>query len=343
PDEYPPSRSPPPQETSGYQHLRESAKNPKTSVPGTRLPHAVHGGEELLVALGLLELVEEELHRLDRIQLRERLAQQPDLLELVLLEQELFLPGAGLLDVDRREDALVHEASVQVHLHVAGALELFEDHVIHPAAGVDDRAALPLADRTEQIHDEGREVLGIVLESEPLHRVERREVVEKDLLARLVRRLEVDRLDLEEREVPLRVLRRTDLAGDGVAGAQVEASYLGGGNVDIVRPRQVVVVGGAEEPEAIRQDLEHALGEDETVLLGLGLEDLEDELLLPEPAQVLDVQIAGDLIQLGDASLLQLRQVHAVHLRIRRRASLGSLSAGAHLRAPGAASNRRMP
>src|SRR5205823_2491505 len=54
-------------------------------------------------------------------------------------------------------------------------------------------------------------------------------------------------------------------------------------------------------------------------------------------------QIAGDLIQLGDASLLQLRQVHAVHLRVRRRASLGSLSAGAHLRAPGAASNRRMP
>src|SRR5207244_12541433 len=40
----------------------------------------------------------------------------------------------------------------------------------------------------------------------------------EDLLARLVGRLEVDRLDLQEREVPLRVLRRSDLARDGIAG-----------------------------------------------------------------------------------------------------------------------------
>ena len=241
--------------------------------------------------------------------------------------------------------ALVDQEHDQIHLGVVGRDGVgdgLQHHRLAGPRGSDDHAALPLADRTEQIHDAGREVLGIVLEPEPLHRVERREVVEKDLLARLVRRLEVDRLDLEEREVPLRVLRRADLAGDGVAGAQVEASYLGGGNVNIVGPRQVVVVGGAEEPEAIRQDLENALGEDETVLLGLGLEDFKNELLLPEPTQVLDVQITGDLIEVGDASLLQLRQVHAVHLRIRRRASLGSLSAGAHQRAPGAASKRRM-
>src|SRR2546423_5804674 len=48
--------------------------------------HAVHGGQELLVGLGLLELVEQELHGLDRVELREGLAKQPDLLELVLLE-----------------------------------------------------------------------------------------------------------------------------------------------------------------------------------------------------------------------------------------------------------------
>jgi hypothetical protein len=35
------------------------------------------------------------------------------------------------LDVDRREDALVGELAVEVDLHVAGALELLEDHLVH--------------------------------------------------------------------------------------------------------------------------------------------------------------------------------------------------------------------
>src|SRR2546425_11230165 len=58
------------------------------------LPHRVHGGQELLVALRLLQLVEQELHRLHRIELGQRLAEQPDLLQLVLLQQQLFLAGA---------------------------------------------------------------------------------------------------------------------------------------------------------------------------------------------------------------------------------------------------------
>ena len=40
-----------------------------------------------------------------------------------------------------------------------------------------------------------------------LVRVERRQVVEEDLLARLLGLLEVDRLDLEQREVALALLR----------------------------------------------------------------------------------------------------------------------------------------
>src|SRR5439155_2566481 len=105
---------------------------------------------------------------------------------------------------------------------------------------------------------------------------ERRQVVEEDLLARLLRRLEVDRLDLEQREVPLRVLRRTHLAGNGVARPEIEPSYLGRRNVDVVGPGQVVVVGGSQESKAVREDLEDALGEDQAVLLRLRLEDLED-------------------------------------------------------------------
>src|SRR5574341_2147044 len=124
-----------------------SCEDFKNTSPGTKtqkaqglagLPHAVHGREEFAVRLRELELVEQELHRLHGVQLGEGLAQEPDLLELVLLEEQLFLARARLLDVDRREDALVHEPTVQVDLHVARALELLEDHVVHPATPVDD-------------------------------------------------------------------------------------------------------------------------------------------------------------------------------------------------------------
>ena len=93
-------------------------------------------------------------------------------------------------------------------------------------------------------------------------RIERRQVVEEDLLARLLRLLEVDRLDLEQREVALALLRRADLARDDVAGAQVEAPDLGRRDVDVVGAGQVVVVGRAQEAEAVGQDLEHALAVD---------------------------------------------------------------------------------
>src|SRR4029450_10038734 len=109
-----------------------------TSPARLKLAHRVHRGEELLVGPGELELVEQELHPLHRVELGERLAEEPDLLELVLLEEKLFLPGARLLDVDGREDALVHQPPVEMDFHVAGAFELLEDHVVHPASGVDD-------------------------------------------------------------------------------------------------------------------------------------------------------------------------------------------------------------
>ena len=52
--------------------------------------------------------------------------------------QEQFLAaGAAAIELDRREHAFFVEAAVQVDFAVAGALELFEDHFVHPAAGVD--------------------------------------------------------------------------------------------------------------------------------------------------------------------------------------------------------------
>ena len=75
-------------------------------------------------------------------------------------------------------------------------------------------------------------------------------------------RLEVDRFDLDQGEVALAFLRRADLTRDRVAGMQIELADLRGRHVDVVGTREVVVVGRAQEAEAVGQDLEDALRED---------------------------------------------------------------------------------
>ena len=147
------------------------------------------------------------------------------------------------------------------------------------------------------------------LEPQALLRIERRQVLEEELVARLIGRLEVDRFDLDQREVALAVLRRPHLAGDRVAGLQVELANLRRRDVDVVRARQIVVVGRAQEAEAVRQHLEHALGEHEAAQLGLRLEDLEDQILLAHAGGAGDVQILGDLGELLNAHVLQVVDV----------------------------------
>ena len=70
-------------------------------------------------------------------------------------------------------------------------------------------------------------------------------------------------------------------------------------------PGQVVVVGRAQEAEAVGQDLEHALAVDEAVLLGLRLQDGEDQLLLAHRRRALDVEVARELRELVDLLLLE--------------------------------------
>src|SRR3954451_9638201 len=135
------------------------------AVVGRRL---LHLQEELVVALRLLHPVEEQLERLLGVECVQDAAQAPDDLQLVRRQQDLFLTRAGRVDVDRREDPLVRELAVELELHVSGALELLEDDLVHPRAGLDEgrrqdrqrAAVLDVARRAE----------------EPLRRVERRRV-----------------------------------------------------------------------------------------------------------------------------------------------------------------------
>src|SRR5499427_5885568 len=118
----------------------------------------LHLEQELGVALGFAQLLHEQLERLLRLERVQHPAQLPDDLELVRREQDLFLAGARRVHVDRREEPLLRELAAQPQLHVAGALELLEDDLVHPGAGLDQgrgqdgqrAAVLDIAGRAEK-------------------------------------------------------------------------------------------------------------------------------------------------------------------------------------------------
>ena len=114
-----------------------------------------------------------------------------------------------------------------------------------------------------------------------------------DLVARLVRILEVDRIDLEKREVALAFLRASDLAFDGVTGTQRKAPDLRWRNIDIVRACEIVGVGRSQEAEAVLEDLDNTFADDVSIASGELLQDSEHQLLLSERARILDLELFG--------------------------------------------------
>ena len=171
-----------------------------------------------------------------------------------------------------------------------GVRQVLQQHRLAGTRRSDDQAALAFAHRRQQVHDAGADVFAHRLQLDPLLRIQRRQVVEEDLVARFFGRLEVDGFDLDQREVFFAFMRRTDLAADGVAGLQVELADLRGRDVNVIRAGQVVVVGRAQETVAIRQDFQHAFGEDVSFFFALGLQDLEDQVLLAQAAGAGEVE-----------------------------------------------------
>ena len=172
------------------------------------------------------------------------------------------------------------------------------------------RPRWPLPIGRQQIHDAAADVLAHGLHLDALLRIERRQVVEEDLVAGLFRRFEVDGLDLDQREILLAFVRRPHVAADGVAGLQIELADLRGRDVDVVGAGQIVVVGRAEEAVAVGQDFQHAFGEDVAFFFALRLKDLEDQVLLAEAAGAGNFQGARNAAQLSDVFFFEFCDRH---------------------------------
>ena len=173
-----------------------------------------------------------------------------------------------------------HE-DVQVGIVRQGRLGhlLHEDRLAGPRRA-DDQTPLPEADGHDQVDHPHLDLVGGGLHADPLVGVQRGQVVEGDLAGQQVGVLVVDRLDAEQGEVALVLLGRADLPGDRRPGLQAEAANLAGRDVDVVGAGEVVVVGTAEEAEAVGQDLQRPLAVHQPVELHPLLEDLEDQVVL---------------------------------------------------------------
>ena len=178
-----------------------------------------------------------------------------------------------------------------------GVRDVLQQHGLAGARRRHDQRALALADRRDDVDDARREILLgriLVLHLQPLVGIERRQVVEVDLVAGLFRVLEIDGVDLEQREIALALLRAADLAVEGVAGAKPEAADLRGRDVDVVGAGQVVRLRRAQEAEAVGQHLDDAFADDVDLLGRELLEDREHQLLLAHGAGVLDLLLLGE-------------------------------------------------
>src|SRR4029453_19014432 len=126
-----------------------------------------------------------------------------------------------------------------------------------------------------------------------------------DLVPRLVGILEIDRVDLEQREIALALLGAANVAIDRIAGAQVEAPDLARTDIDIFRPWQKIRIGRAQKTQAIPENFHDAFADDADIAHRQALQNGIDELLAPERAGILDFELLGDAEHLGWRFLLE--------------------------------------
>ena len=110
-------------------------------VGGSALGCALADGvEEVGVGSRVLQLGQQQLDCRPALELAEHVAQLPHEHGLGRFHQQLFAACARAFDIHCREDALVRKLAIEPDLHVAGALELLEDHLVHLGACINQRS-----------------------------------------------------------------------------------------------------------------------------------------------------------------------------------------------------------
>ena len=210
---------------------------------------------------------------------------------------------------------LADQGDHQEDVRVVGADavgDVLEEHRLAGLRRADDQGALALAERVDDVDQPLAEVLGVALEVDQLVRVDRGQVAEDGPAAGGLDVDAVDRVDAEHPPVLLGVARGADRAADAVADPEAEAADLAGADVDVVRAGQQAVA--AHEAEALVDDVEDAGRVGVAGALGLALEDPLDEVVLALLGAGLELELAPDLAELGDAHLAEIGDVEVIPL-----------------------------
>ncbi|KXK48828.1 MAG: hypothetical protein UZ13_03507 [Chloroflexi bacterium OLB13] len=171
-----------------------------------------------------------------------------------------------------------------------GIGDFFEDGGLAGLGRRDDQPALPAADGGDQVEQAGGEDARRGFEVEADFREDRRQILEIGPHLVLVWRDAVDRVDPQQAVILLVVFRRSHLPDDHIAGAQVEPLDLRLRDVDVVRPRKILV--STQESHPVMRDFEHAAAQLEAAAFGVGAHELQDQIRLLEPAVSLYARIA---------------------------------------------------
>ena len=95
--------------------------------------------QELLVGVGALKTLDKRRScALGVVHAGKNATQAKDKRTHLLVNQQVLVTRTGGNGVDSREDAAVGQVTVELELHVAGALELLKDDLVHLGAGVDE-------------------------------------------------------------------------------------------------------------------------------------------------------------------------------------------------------------
>ena len=195
--------------------------------------------------------------------------------------------------------ALVDQQNNQHHFGIVGSDGVGDVLQHHGFAGFGRRhqkGALAHADGGNQIDGTGGDVLfgfNIAFEFDRTGREEGGKVFKQDFVFAHFRVVAVDFVEAHEGEIALVVFGYAHAAFDGVAGVQVEAADLVGGNVDIVGAGQIGSVGAAQEAEAVGQDFERAGAAEALALFHHVADDGKHQILLAQAVGVFNAVLFG--------------------------------------------------
>ena len=142
--------------------------------------------------------------------------------------------------------------------------------------------------------------------------MQRSEVFEQNLVARLLGHTEIYLIDFQQREIAFAFLGRANFSGDRIAGTQVETPDLTGRYVDIVRPGQVGAVRGAQKSEAVLEDFQHAAAEYVFAFFRARLENRENYVLFSRTGNVVDAHFLRCFDEFRCWLSLEFAEVHKI-------------------------------